>query len=273
MTKTSEETPPRPMIGIFDSGVGGVTVADAIYRVLPDEDVVYLGDTARVPYGNKSPATVTRFTQDCTRYLMQHFPIKLMVIACNTASATALPHLGDIGVPVLGVIEPGAKAAAAASRKRRVGVIGTRTTIASGVYPAAIKAIAPDIATFGVACPLFVPLAEEGWGETEVARAAAERYLAGLRDADVDVIVLGCTHYPILKQTIQETVGDGIKLVDSAEETAAAARWMLHQRDMLNPAGGVARRRYLLTDEPGEFLNVARRFLRDEGVVAEKVDV
>ena len=254
MTKTSEEPAPRPMIGIFDSGVGGVTVADAIYRVLPDEDVVYLGDTARVPYGNKSPATVTRFTQDCTRYLMQHFPIKLMVIACNTASATALPHLGDIGVPVLGVI-------------------GTRTTIASGVYPAAIKAIAPDISTFGVACPLFVPLAEEGWGETEVARAAAERYLVGLRDADVDVIVLGCTHYPILKKTIQDTVGDGIKLVDSAEETAAAARWMLHQRDMLNPAGGVARRRYLLTDEPGEFLNVARRFLRDEGVVAEKVDV
>lgn len=273
MTKNSEEPALRSMIGIFDSGVGGVTVADAIYRVLPDEDVVYLGDNARFPYGNKSQATVTRFTRQCLGYLLKYFPIKLMVIACNTASAVALPQLGDIGVPVLGVIEPGAKAAAGASRKRRVGVIGTRTTIGSGVYPQAIKSIAPDITTFGVACPLFVPLAEEGWSDTDVAKLSAERYLMGLRDADVDVVLLGCTHYPILKRTIQTVVGGSIKLVDSAEETAAAARWMLHQRDMLNPAGGVARRRYLLTDEPGEFLNVARRFLRDEGVVAEKVDV
>lgn len=275
MTKNADgENNQRSIIGIFDSGIGGVTVADAIYRVLPDEDVVYLGDTARVPYGNKSQATVTRFTHECIEYLLNRFPIKLMIIACNTASAVALPFLPDLGVPMLGVIEPGARAAAAASLKRRVGVIGTRTTVGSGAYPTAIRKIAPDITAFPVACPLFVPLAEEGWGDTDVAVLAAHRYLSGLRDADVDVVVLGCTHYPILKKTIAQTVGDGIKLVDSAEETASAARWILHKQGILNPAGECsARRRYLVTDAPGEFLTVARRFLNDEGVVAEQIEL
>jgi len=263
----------RPAIGVFDSGVGGVTVAGAIYRLLPDEDVIYLGDTARVPYGNKSSTTVTRFTKEGINCLITNFNIKLMVVACNTASAAALPQLGEIGIPLLGVIEPGAKAAAAASRKRRVGVIGTRTTISSGAYHAAIREIAPDIVTFGVACPLFVPLAEEDWGDTDVAHLAASHYLAGLRDADVDVVVLGCTHYPILRQTIANVLGKAVKLVDSAEETAIAVRWTLHQANALNSGGEIARRRYLVTDAPQEFLVVARRFLRDEGLVAEQVEL
>lgn len=220
----------RP-IGVFDSGVGGLTVVRALRAALPAEHIVYLGDTARVPYGSKSPRTVERYALACQRFLLDH-DVKLVLVACNTASATALPALQAYSaVPVIGAVEPGARSACAASRTHRIGVIGTLSTVRSGAYERAIAAIEPGAAVSTEACPLFVPLAEEGWTDDEIAEAVARRYLSRLfaRDAHVDTLVLGCTHYPLLRDVIARVASEladesTVTVVDSATAMAAAAR-------------------------------------------------
>ncbi|MCM0080396.1 glutamate racemase [Geomonas sp. Red32] len=248
-------------IGIFDSGVGGLTVLKEIVRVLPQEDTIYLGDTARVPYGTKSPETVIRYSHQIAHYL-QSQDIKLLVVACNTASAVALGSLSaELPVPVVGVIEPGAKAAVAATRTGKVGVIGTAGTIGSSAYTKAIKRINPDIEVVTRACPLFVPLAEEGWVDNEVARLTARIYLGDLREQGVDTLVLGCTHYPILKKVIAEVMGPGVTLVDSAEETTLTVAGILGEQDLLRPKGELGNHHYYVTDVPAGFIRVGNRFL------------
>jgi len=220
----------RRPIGVFDSGVGGLTVVRALRRALPGEDIVYLGDTARVPYGSKSPRTVERYSLACQRFLLDH-DVKLVLIACNTASANALPALREVSpVPVIGAVEPGADAALAATRNRRIGVIGTLGTLRSGAYERAIAALAPDATVTVHACPLLVPLAEEGWTDDEIAAAVVRRYLAQLvaRDPELDTLVLGCTHYPllagVLARAAEELSHHSVAIVDSAHAMADAAR-------------------------------------------------
>ncbi len=256
-------------IGIFDSGVGGLTVQRAILESVPGLDTVYLGDTARVPYGTKSAAVVTQYSLKNARFLLSQ-EIDLLVVACNTASAVALPALrAELRVPVLGVVEPGARAAARASRTGRIGVIGTQATVSSGAYQAALRAVRPDAAVVARACPLFVPLAEEGWTDPadEVVRAVAARYLAPLAAAAVDTLVLGCTHYPLLEAAIAAVL-PGVALVDSARSIAAEVR------ERLAPASGrAAQHRFYVTDTPERFLAVAGRFLGRAVADAEHVDV
>lgn len=248
-------------IGIFDSGVGGLTVLKAIIKALPQEDTIYLGDTARVPYGTKSPETVTRYSRQITSFLLSR-EIKLLVVACNTASAVSLDALKkNFPIPIVGVIEPGARRAAAATRTGRVGVIGTEGTIRSSAYAKAIKRINPGIEVITRACPLFVPLAEEGWVDNEVARLTAATYLDGLREDGVDTLVLGCTHYPLLKSIIAETMGEGVTLVDSAEETASTVAEILSKKQLLRPAAEKGNHHYFVTDVPARFIKVGNRFL------------
>jgi glutamate racemase len=248
-------------IGIFDSGVGGLTVLKEVVRTLPQEDTIYLGDTARVPYGTKSPETVIRYSRQIARYLYSR-DIKLLVVACNTASAVALATLQkEFAIPVVGVIEPGARAAAQVTRSGKVGVIGTAGTIASSAYTKAIKRINPEIEVVTRACPLFVPLAEEGWVDNEVARMTARMYLGELRDQGVDTLVLGCTHYPILKGVIAEVMGPGVTLVDSAEETALTVAQILSGQGLLRQEGERGNHHYYVTDIPAGFIRVGNRFL------------
>lgn len=222
----------RPL-GMFDSGIGGLTVLDAISRRLPKESVVYFGDTARLPYGTKSKDTVTRFSQEIVRFLMTKNP-KVIVVACNTASAYSLPVLRSmVDIPVVGVVEPGAKAALRVTRNDKIGVIGTRATIQSGAYLEAIQAIKPDAKVFSKACPLFVPLIEEGWVDHPVTLEVARHYLGHLAACEVDALILGCTHYPLLKGLLEQVVEPGVVLVDSAEETAREVEEVLSARGML----------------------------------------
>jgi glutamate racemase len=265
-------------IGIFDSGVGGLTVYRALHERLPSERYVYLGDTARVPYGTKSLATVERYAIENARFLEAH-GIKLLVVACNTASALALPAIRkSVGVPVVGMIGPGARAAVrGAGTAGRVGVIATESTVKSGAYREAIKGLAPGVEVTERACPLFVALAEEGWAETEVARAVAEEYLRDLRERELGALVLGCTHYPILRRVIQEAVGEGVRLIDSGEAAAEVVEDFVESEGLrrtatqelrdLREAG--ARERFLcddldhfyVTDAAERFAHVAERFL------------
>ncbi len=252
---------PWKAIGIFDSGVGGLTVLKEIARVLPQEDTIYLGDTARVPYGTKSPETVTRYARQITSFLVNR-DIKLLVVACNTASAVSLDDLKEnFGLPIVGVIEPGARAAAAATKTGKVGVIGTEGTIRSSAYAKAIKRLNPEVEVLTRACPLFVPLAEEGWVENEVARLTARQYLQGLREEGVDTLVLGCTHYPILKGIIAEVMGPEVRLVDSAEETARTVAEILRGKGLLRPSSEKGNHHYFVTDVPAGFIRVGNRFL------------
>jgi glutamate racemase len=248
-------------IGIFDSGVGGLTVLKEVMKALPQEDTIYLGDTARVPYGTKSPETVTRYSMEITSFLVKR-DIKLLIVACNTASAFSLEALKQhFSIPIVGVIEPGARRAASTTKTGKVGVIGTEGTIRSSAYTKAIKRINPEIEVITRACPLFVPLAEEGWVDNEVARLTAETYLKGLKSEGVDTLVLGCTHYPILKGTIGEIMGDGVQLVDSAEETARTVAAILRNSGLIRPACERGNHHYFVTDVPAGFLKVGNRFL------------
>lgn len=245
----------RP-IGVFDSGVGGLTVFREIARALPHESLLYLGDSARVPYGTKSPQTVARYAHEAARHLMSR-NIKMLVVACNTATAAALPSLIEaLPIPVVGVVEPGARAAVART-SGVIGVIATEGTVRSRAYTKAIKAIDPDVEVIESAAPLFVPLAEEGWANTHVAREVAEIYLEPLIDAGIDTLVLGCTHYPILRGTIEQVVGDGVHIVDSAETTA------LTVKQLLGPTTGNAppTRQFLVTDAEDRFRRIAGEFL------------
>ena len=258
-----------PLIGIFDSGVGGLTVQKAIIERLPGLDTIYLGDTARVPYGSKSPQVVTQYSLRNARFLAAR-EVDLLVVACNTASAVALPALREkLAIPVLGVVEPGARAAVRASRSGKVGVIGTPSTIASGAYQKAIRAARPDAQIVARACPLFVPLAEEGWTdpEDEVVRAVARRYLSPLVEAGIDALVLGCTHYPLLKGAIEKELSE-VALVDSAEAIAAEVGERLGA-----DVGGSSAHRFFVTDTPDRFLTIAERFLGRAIDSAEQVDI
>ncbi|HEV2882570.1 MAG TPA: glutamate racemase [Pyrinomonadaceae bacterium] len=278
-------------IGIFDSGVGGLTVYRALHEQLRQERFVYLGDTARVPYGTKSLATVERYAVENARFLEAH-GVKLLVVACNTASALALPVIrASVRVPVVGVIEPGARAAvAAAATGQRIGVIATEATVRSGAYARAIKELAPDAEVWERACPLFVSLAEEGWAETDVARKVAAEYLSDLGGGRVDALVLGCTHYPILRRVIQETVGAQVRLIDSGVATAGSVEAALEQgslrRRRFDTATGRllkerARERRLcddldhfyVTDAEERFARVAERFLGSAPTRLEAVEV
>jgi glutamate racemase len=255
-------------IGIFDSGVGGLTVQRAVLDEVPGAETLYLGDTARVPYGTKSAETVTQYSLRNARFLARH-GIDVLVVACNTASAVALPALrAELPVPVLGVVEPGARVAARASRSGRIGVIGTQGTVASGAYQAAIQREREVAHVTARACPLFVPLAEEGWTDPadEVVRGVARRYLAPLREVGIDTLVLGCTHYPLLAAAIAAEL-PGVTLVDSAAAVAAEVRAGF-------PVGGrAADHRFFVTDAPEKFLAVAGRFLGRPVTAAEHVDV
>lgn len=250
-------------IGIFDSGVGGLTVLNEILKVLPHENTAYIGDTARIPYGTKSPATVTRYARQITSFLVEH-DIKLLVVACNTASAVSLEALkSEFSIPIVGVIEPGALRAAEATKNGRVGVIGTEATIRSEAYVRAINAVDPTIAVITRACPLFVPLAEEGWVDNEVAWLVARTYLDGFSDAEVDTMVLGCTHYPLLRGVISDVLGEGVTLVDSGQETARTIAATLRRLGILCESAQKGEHRYYVTDVPDGFKKVANRFLSD----------
>ncbi len=262
----------RP-IGVFDSGIGGLTVLRELNRELPGEGTIYLGDTARVPYGIRSPETVTRYAIENTAFLVSK-GIKMLVVACNTASAVSLDSIKErFKIPVLGVISPGARAAVKATRNKRVGVIGTEATIKSGAYTKDIKYLDPDIDVRSIPCPLFVPIVEEGLIDDEIARLVARRYLKGFEDSGIDTLVLGCTHYPLLKGVISEVVGQGIVLIDSAIETAREAKRLIQTLGIgANPGAGPLRK-YYVTDSPERFKRVGEGFLGREIDDIEKVCV
>lgn len=248
-------------IGIFDSGVGGLTVFARVAALMPGEDIVYLGDTARVPYGTKSADTVIRYARACAAILLER-EIKALVVACNTASAFAIETLrGEMSIPVVGVVEPGARAAVERSTRGRIGVIGTAGTVASGAYPRAITALSPDAEVYCAACPLFVPLAEEGWLSGPVPEAVADSYLSGLLGLGIDTLVLACTHYPLLADVIQQAVGPRVCLVDSAEETAREVAALLGARNLRAPREQGGAHRYLASDAPGNLARAGERFL------------
>ena len=254
-------TPNSAPIGVFDSGIGGLTVVHELVRQLPHESIVYLGDTARVPYGPKSPDTVRRYSREIAGFLQEQ-GVKNIVIACNTATAHALTTLReDFDMPIVGVVEPGARAAVAATTRGHVGVIGTVGTIKSGAYERAIRAIDPDIRVTARACPLFVPLVEEGWTEHEAARLIAREYLEPLIDARIDTLVLGCTHYPLLKPLLRDVLGPDVRLIDSAEETAAETARTLAGASLCAPPGGEAVYHFVASDDPLQFLQLGQRFL------------
>lgn len=248
-------------VGIFDSGIGGLTVLKELMAVLPNEGTVYLGDTARVPYGIRSPETVTRYSFENTRFLFS-IGIKLLVVACNTVSSVSMDAIRtSVGIPVIGVIEPGARAAAAATRNNRVGVIGTDATVRSGAYTRAINAVSGAIEVFALSCPLFVPLVEEGWTDGAIVELTADRYLSGMKDNGIDTLVLGCTHYPLLKSVLSRTVGEEVVLIDSAIETARQVKNTLESLSLLRKKDDGALREFYVTDSPERFLAVGERFL------------
>jgi glutamate racemase len=261
----------RSAIGIFDSGIGGLTVARAVFEQLPGESTVYFGDTARVPYGPKSPETVRRYSLEILRWLLEQ-RVKAVVIACNTSTAHALETLqAESPVPVIGVIEPGAKAAAAAANGRPIGVIGTAGTIASNAYAKAIHRVRGDALVEQKACPLFVPLVEEGWFEHPAADLIAKEYLAPLSAAGVGSLVLGCTHYPLLRPLLQRVMGPEVRLIDSGEETARVVAAVLAERGLEAPEGGTAEHRFVVSDDEARFRQVGARFIGERLGRAEVV--
>ncbi|MFH1175884.1 MAG: glutamate racemase [Acidobacteriota bacterium] len=257
-------------IGIFDSGIGGLTVLLALRQQLPHESFVYLGDTARLPYGTKSPATVARYALKAANFLVGN-EIKMLVVACNTVSATALPALERaVAVPVVGVVAPGARSALRRTGGR-IGVIGTESTIASGAYPRALRELRPDVVTFEQACPLFVPLAEEGWFDHQVTREIADIYLAPLVGAGIDTLILGCTHYPLLREAIVAAVGNKVALVDSASAVAEEVARLLGESGL--GSAGAGETRLLITDAAARVVRIAALILKPDPPQLELVDL
>lgn len=247
-------------IGVFDSGLGGLTVVKEIRRRLPSENIIYVGDTARVPYGTKSPATIRRYALQISFFLLQK-RVKAIVVACNTVSAVALAALRTLPIKVYGVIEPGARAAVLGSDSKRVGVIGTPATVASHAYKSAIQRHSPKARVWETACPLFVPLVEEGWTDHAVTRQVAREYLKPVLSHNIDALVLGCTHYPLLKGTLSAIVGRGVRLIDSAEETAHDVETGLRREGGLNLTRRRGRTEFFVTDNPASFARLGGRFL------------
>jgi len=262
-------------IGIFDSGVGGLTVLRAVRERLPRESVIYLGDTARVPYGTKSRVTIEHYAVEDAGFLVRK-GVKMLVIACNTISAMARERLRvEFNAPLLSVLGPGARMAARVTRNGRIGVIATEATVESGAYRRAIQESCGDreVEIFSYACPLFVPLVEEGETESQVTRLVAEQYLAPLRAERIDTLVLGCTHYPLLKRVINETMGAGVTLVDSAEATAEETAQLLATRGLLNQSSDAGTSRFFVTDAAGRFHRIAERILGEPLEHLEAVEV
>lgn len=248
-------------IGIFDSGVGGLTVFSAIRKALPNESLIYLGDTARVPYGTKSAETVIKYSLQNAAFL-SHRGIKALIVACNTSSAYSLPFLRkEIDVPVIGVIEPGANAALSASKTKHIGVIGTQATINSNAYAKILKELDPMSRVVSLACPMFVPLVEEGWLDNEVTRATAKIYLESFKKEKIDTLILGCTHYPLLKHVIQDVVGKGVTLIDSAEAVAEIVKKELACKGLLADGKQNGVHQLYVTDLPTRFETLAMNFL------------
>jgi len=248
-------------IGVFDSGVGGLTVVKELMRQLPREDIIYFGDTARVPYGTKSRETVIRFSIENILFLLKQ-DVKLICIACNTSSSVAFPAIAShFKVPIIGVIGPGAKEAVYATRNKRIGVIATTGTVKSGAYASRIRQLDPLIKVTSVACPLFVPLAEEGWLDNSVAGRVADIYLKPLKKAGVDTLILGCTHYPLLKPVIKKAIGSRVRLIDSARQVAMETKRILQEQGMFNTAARKPRYRFYVSDNPQGFRALAKRFL------------
>ncbi len=260
--------PERP-IGIFDSGVGGLTVLKALREKLPTENLIYFGDTARVPYGTKSPRTIIRYSVENTK-LLQQFNVKMVVVACNTSSSHALEILrSDFPFPIVGVVVPGAKLAVGRTKKGKIGVIGTEATIRSGSYRKAILSINPFAEVFEKPCPLFVPLIEEGWLEDPVTEEVAKRYLSPLLEEGIDTLVLGCTHYPLLKDTFRKVCGEGVSLIDSAEAVAEEVSKLLPTKRKR----GVGATRILVSDKTERFERIAKMIMGEEGLTIEEVSI
>lgn len=259
--KLSLETEAVPAIGVFDSGVGGLTVVRVLMERLPTERILYFGDTARVPYGVKSNETIVQYARQIAEFLLQR-QVKVLVVACNTMSAVALDAIKELSeVPVLDVLHAGARSAAKATRSKVVGIIGTPATINSNAYARAIQGVDPDIRVFSQACALFVPLVEEGWLDHPVTRLTAMEYLKRVLSHDLDTLVLGCTHYPLLKPVIQEVVGSRITLVDSAEAMAEETAEVLSRLNLWNPRHMPPEHQFWVTDLPLRFQAIGERFL------------
>lgn len=262
-------------VGVFDSGVGGLTVAREIMRNLPSEKIVYFGDTARVPYGSKSKETVIRYSRQIIRFLQEQ-QVKAIVVACNTASAFALDTVrNEFDIPIIGVIESGAKVAAARTRNKRVGIIGTVGTVGSGIHAQYLKKLNPEITVFGKACPLFVPLVEEGWLHDPVTVEVASRYLKELQDKDVDTLILGCTHYPLIRSTIRQVMGEEVCLVNPAYETALELGKLLEEQG-LSSTGTEQKEfpyRFYVSDLADEFKEFANSILPYDVEMTKKIDI
>ena len=251
-------------IGVFDSGVGGLTVAREIMRQIPDERIVYFGDTARVPYGSKSPNTIIRYSRQIIRFLRTK-NVKAIVVACNTASAFALETIKpELDIPIIGVVKPGAKVAAQTTQNGKIGVIGTEGTIRSEIYTKTIHRENKDAQVMGRACPLFVPLVEEGWIKDPVTVAVAERYLQPFKESDIDTLILGCTHYPLLRSTVREVMGEGVNLVNPAYETAVELRRLLSEQGIANDGktkDGEEKYQFYVRDAAEKFMQFANSIL------------
>jgi glutamate racemase len=263
----------RAPVGIFDSGIGGLTVARAIYERLPHESTIYFGDTARVPYGPKSPETVKRYSLEILQWLLDQ-KVKAVVVACNTSTAHALRAMQEASpVPVLGVIKPGARAAIASGKEGPIGVIGTAGTISSGAYNKAIQALAPGVPVLQQACPLFVPLVEEGWFDHPATQLVAADYLRELQQACVRSLVLGCTHYPLLKPLLQRVMGPEVTLIDSGQATAAALETILVDKELEAPEQAEPSHRFVVSDDEARFRQVGSRFIGERLGAAEVVSL
>jgi glutamate racemase len=258
-------------IGVFDSGIGGLTVLQRIMEALPRENTVYLGDTARAPYGTKSVETVLRYSFENSRFLVEK-DVKIVVVACNTSTAIALGQLkASLAVPVVGVIEPGVRKAIKTTKNKKIGVIGTEATIQSGAYTQALKAADPRVEVYSRACPLLVPLVEEGWTDNAVVEMTVQVYLRSLKQSGIDTLILGCTHYPLLKKAIRKFMGSGVRLVDSAEETAHEVQSLLRKSTTAKKKGkGV--HSFFVTDAPDRFIKVGRRFLGEKVESAVRIE-
>jgi glutamate racemase len=270
--KSKNDESSRP-IGVFDSGIGGLTVVKELSRLLPNEKIIYFGDTARVPYGNKSKETIIHYSLQIAYFLLKK-KIKMLVVACNSASSVSLPTLKrHFHIPIIGVIEPGAKSAITSTSKNNIGVIGTLGTVSSLSYKKALKKINRNVKVHQQACPLFVPLAEDGWNNTKIAQDISDEYLKSLSKKGIDSLILGCTHYPLLKNVIQTSVSKKVKLIDSGVETAKEVKRILEKRNLLNSHKQTERNYsvYYVSDFPHKFKEVSQRFLSKELTHVHKV--
>lgn len=262
----------RP-IGVFDSGIGGLTVVKEIMRILPKEDIIYFGDTARVPYGSKSHDTITKFSVQNTKFLTSK-DVKAIVVACNTASAFSIEELQkSFDVPVIGVIKPGARAAVRTTQNGKIGLIGTEGTIGSKAYEKSIRKFYPEAEIFGFPCPLFVPIVEEGWADSKVSYLVAEEYLKVFKEAGIDTLVMGCTHYPLLTKVVGDIMGADVNLINPAEETALELKEILREKSLQNNQDRTASYEYNVSDNPEKFVKVGSKFLNREIDNITRIDI